>query len=74
MYGIGRGIVEAFARHGERAVIADRDRVRGEELESSLRADGLYVLFVQTDVRNEKIRSVRLSRASTTRSGGSTCS
>lgn len=52
-YGIGRGIVEAFARHGERAVIADRDRVRGEELESSLRADGLDVLFVQTDVRDE---------------------
>ena len=31
-HGIGRGIVEAFTRHGERAVIADRDRVRGGEL------------------------------------------
>ena len=53
-YGIGRGIVEAFARHGERAVIADRDRVRGAELEASLRAEGHDVLFVETDVREEE--------------------
>ena len=53
-YGIGRGIVEEFARHGERAVIADRDRMRGAELESSLRAEGHEVLFVETDVRDEE--------------------
>ena len=53
-YGIGRGIVEAFARHGERAVIADRDGVRGPELEASLRAEGREVLFVETDVREEE--------------------
>ena len=62
-YGIGRGIVEAFARHGERAVIADRDRVRGEALEASLRAEGHDVLFVQTDVREEEQIRAAVARA-----------
>jgi NAD(P)-dependent dehydrogenase (short-subunit alcohol dehydrogenase family) len=52
-YGIGRGIVEEFVRRGDRAVIADRDRTRGAELESSLRAAGHDALFVETDVREE---------------------
>ena len=52
-YGIGRGIVEEFAHRGERVVIADRDRTRGAELESSLRAAGYEGLFVETDVRDE---------------------
>jgi hypothetical protein len=52
-YGIGRAIVEAFASHGERAAIVDRDRLRGQELESALRAAGQDALFIQADVREE---------------------
>ena len=37
-YGIGRGIVQEFARKGEAVVIADRDIERGVALESSIRA------------------------------------
>ena len=35
-YGIGRGIVQEFAKHGDAVVIADRDAERGAALESSL--------------------------------------
>jgi len=62
-YGIGRGIVEEFVRHGERAVIADRDRTRGIELESSLRAEGHELLFVETDVRDEAQVRAAIDRA-----------
>ena len=53
-YGIGRGIVRAFAAEGERTVIADRDRPRGVELVAALRADGRDVLFLETDVCEER--------------------
>ena len=62
-YGIGRGIVEEFAQRGERVVIADRDRTRGAELESSLRAAGYEGLFVETDVRDEAQIRAAVDRA-----------
>jgi NAD(P)-dependent dehydrogenase (short-subunit alcohol dehydrogenase family) len=52
-YGIGRGIVQEFAKKGEAVVIADRDDKRGAELESSLRTSGARALFVHTDIRIE---------------------
>jgi NAD(P)-dependent dehydrogenase (short-subunit alcohol dehydrogenase family) len=52
-YGIGRGIVQEFAKKGEAVVIADRDDKRGVDLESSLRASGAQALFVHTDIRIE---------------------
>jgi len=53
-YGIGRGIVQEFASRGAAVAIADRDRERGAQLDASLRASGVQVLFVPTDVRVEK--------------------
>jgi hypothetical protein len=53
-YGIGRGIVQEFAKKGEAVVIADRDDKRGAELESSLRKSGAQALFVHTDIRIER--------------------
>ncbi len=52
-YGIGRGIVQEFAKRGETAVIADRDSERGTALESALKAFGAEVLFVPTNIRIE---------------------
>ena len=52
-YGIGRGIVLEFAKHGEAVVIADRDRDRGASLEKTLRSKKAEVLFVETDIRME---------------------
>ncbi len=52
-YGIGRGIVQEFAKKGEAVVIADRDDERGSALESSLRKSGAQALFVHTDIRIE---------------------
>lgn len=52
-YGIGRGIIQEFARKGDAVVIADRDAERGAALQTSLRAAGNQVLFVQTDIRVE---------------------
>jgi NAD(P)-dependent dehydrogenase (short-subunit alcohol dehydrogenase family) len=52
-YGIGRGIVKEFAKHGETVVIADRDSGRGLALESTLRDAGGRALFVSTDIRIE---------------------
>jgi len=63
-YGIGRGIVEEFVRRGDRAVIADRDRTRGAELETSLRAAGHDALFAETDVRDEAQIRAAVGRAS----------
>ena len=48
--GIGRVAVELFAREGARVVFAARGADRGEELADALRAEGLGVLFVQSDV------------------------
>jgi NAD(P)-dependent dehydrogenase (short-subunit alcohol dehydrogenase family) len=52
-YGIGRGLVQEFARRGEAVIIADRDEKRGAQLESVLKKSGTQVLFVATDVRVE---------------------
>jgi NAD(P)-dependent dehydrogenase (short-subunit alcohol dehydrogenase family) len=52
-YGIGRGIIQEFASHGAAVVIADRDRERGAQLDALLKAEGVQVLFVPTDVRIE---------------------
>lgn len=52
-YGIGRGIVQEFAKHGESVVIADCDDARGAVLESSIRASGGHAVFISADVRVE---------------------
>lgn len=52
-YGIGRGIVQEFARHGEAVAILDIQVERGRQLESSIKANGGQVLFIKTDVRIE---------------------
>jgi NAD(P)-dependent dehydrogenase (short-subunit alcohol dehydrogenase family) len=53
-YGIGRGIVQEFAKKAEAVVIVDRDDERGAELESSLRNTGAQALFVHADIRIER--------------------
>lgn len=49
--GIGRGVVELFAAHGARVVIADVDRERADEVAAGVRADGGEALAVHADVR-----------------------
>jgi len=63
-YGIGRGIVQEFAKNGEALVIADRDAERGSALESSIRVAGSEVLFVNTDVRIESQVQALVARVS----------
>jgi len=48
--GIGRATVRALAREGAAVVIADVDRVGGEETAAELRAGGAECRFVATDV------------------------
>ncbi len=50
--GIGRAIVEAFARHGARLVVAELDAERCSDLEHALADAGAEGLVSQTDVRN----------------------
>lgn len=52
-YGIGRGIVQEFAKHGESVVIADLASDRGAALESSIRASGGNAVFISANVRVE---------------------
>lgn len=63
-YGIGRGIVQEFAKKGEAVVIADCDAERGAALESSIRVTGSEVLFVTTDVRIESQVQTLVARVS----------
>ena len=49
--GLGRGIVELFARAGSCVVFGARRTELGERLASDLRDDGYDVTFVPTDVR-----------------------
>jgi NAD(P)-dependent dehydrogenase (short-subunit alcohol dehydrogenase family) len=48
--GIGEGCARAFAACGFAVVIAEKNRELGLKLESELRASGLEVFFVETDV------------------------
>lgn len=48
--GIGRGIVEAFARRGARVVIADRQREQAEAVATELSAQGCPVEAVGVDL------------------------
>ncbi|ASV39597.1 3-ketoacyl-ACP reductase [Pseudomonas sp. NS1(2017)] len=48
--GIGRGIVEAFARHGARVVIADRQREQASAVATELSAQGYPVEAVGVDL------------------------
>ncbi|NWC86528.1 SDR family oxidoreductase [Pseudomonas reactans] len=48
--GIGRGIVEAFARRGARVVIADRQREQAEAVATELSAQGYPVEAVGVDL------------------------
>lgn len=51
-HGIGRAIVEIFARDGDRLVIADRSRGAAEAVADALQADfGVEALAVAVDVR-----------------------
>jgi NAD(P)-dependent dehydrogenase (short-subunit alcohol dehydrogenase family) len=49
--GIGRGIVELFAAHGARVVVADLDADRARETAAAVRAAGGEALEVHADVR-----------------------
>jgi NAD(P)-dependent dehydrogenase (short-subunit alcohol dehydrogenase family) len=59
--GIGRGIVERFAAHGARVVIADVDRDRAHETATTLQTAGGEALAVPADVRErsdvERVRT-----------------
>lgn len=63
-YGIGRGIIQEFAKKGDAVVIADRDAERGAALESAIRATGSQALFVQTDIRIESQIQALMMRVS----------
>jgi NAD(P)-dependent dehydrogenase (short-subunit alcohol dehydrogenase family) len=51
--GIGRATALAFAREGDRIVVAGRHEEAGQELATELRALGTDVEFLQADVRHE---------------------
>jgi len=51
--GIGRATALAFAREGNRIVVAGRHEEAGQELATELRALGTDVEFLQADVRHE---------------------
>lgn len=50
--GIGRGIVEVFAREGARVAIADRDAAKAHETESAIRSAGGEAAAFHVDVAN----------------------
>jgi NAD(P)-dependent dehydrogenase (short-subunit alcohol dehydrogenase family) len=52
-YGIGRGIVQEFLRHGMIVVIVDRDKERGAFLERTEKQEGHQATFICADVRSE---------------------
>ncbi|MGE8003228.1 glucose 1-dehydrogenase [Lysinibacillus sp. NPDC093216] len=52
--GIGKGIALAYARNGANVVIADVNKVLGQQLEKDLLEQGYSVLFAQTDVTKEQ--------------------
>ncbi|MFJ7184368.1 glucose 1-dehydrogenase [Lysinibacillus xylanilyticus] len=52
--GIGRGIVQEYARNGANVVIADINKELGQQLEMDLLAQSHSVLFVETDVTKEQ--------------------
>src|SRR5439155_22531408 len=51
--GIGRAAALAFAREGNRIVVAGRHETAGQELAAELRAVGTEAEFFRTDVRRE---------------------
>src|SRR5207253_10874831 len=51
--GIGRAAALAFAREGNRIVIAGRHETAGQELAAELRALGTDAEFLRADVRQE---------------------
>ena len=51
--GIGRAAARAFARDGNRIVVAGRHETAGQELAAELRALGTDVEFLRADVRHE---------------------
>jgi len=57
--GIGRAAALAFAREGNRIVVAGRHETAGQELAAELRALGTDVEFLRADVRQEdEVRSL----------------
>jgi NAD(P)-dependent dehydrogenase (short-subunit alcohol dehydrogenase family) len=52
--GIGESTAIVFAREGAKVVLADIDTARGTALEQSLKDRGADVLFVHTDITDEK--------------------
>ncbi|MGI8961435.1 MAG: SDR family NAD(P)-dependent oxidoreductase [Bryobacteraceae bacterium] len=63
-YGIGRGIVQEFAKKSEAVVIIDRNAERGTALEFSIRNSGGEVLFVNADIRIESQIQTFVARVS----------
>jgi NAD(P)-dependent dehydrogenase (short-subunit alcohol dehydrogenase family) len=51
--GIGRGVVERFAREGASVVIAEIDRVAGKSAADAINKAGGEAIFVPTDVSDE---------------------
>ncbi|WP_404328185.1 glucose 1-dehydrogenase [Mesobacillus maritimus] len=51
--GIGHGVAALYAEKGARVVLADVDKVAGEQKAAEITAKGGQALFVQTDVRKE---------------------
>ncbi|MFS0823343.1 glucose 1-dehydrogenase [Bacillus sp. 1P02SD] len=52
--GIGKGIAKAFAKNGDKVVLADMDIDAGNKLSSELINQGAGAIFIKTDVRNEQ--------------------
>jgi len=61
--GIGRAAARLFAKEGARIVVADLDRVGGEETAKSIRADGGQSIFVDTDVTKASLVESTVSKA-----------
>ena len=51
--GIGRAAALAFAREGNRIVVAGRHETAGQDIAAELRARGTDVEFLRADVRHE---------------------
>ncbi|THE13690.1 SDR family oxidoreductase [Bacillus timonensis] len=52
--GIGKGIAKAYAKNGDKVVLADMDTDAGNMLSSEFNNQGAETIFIKTDVRNEQ--------------------
>jgi NAD(P)-dependent dehydrogenase (short-subunit alcohol dehydrogenase family) len=61
--GIGRAVVQGFAREGARVVVSDIDAAAGSALVDELRREGMQALFVQADVTHAEQVQALIARA-----------